>query len=312
MMSPLFEVAAPEVWVGYGLVVAFVAVSSAVVVLHPRLRGRPRVRGAVLSWWPVSFVAALATLCGSLMSALVLAIVSAALAREALRLLRLPGPRARLHVRVAAAAAIVSHALVLVDGAWATTVALAVALAVAPVLHLMAFGASDFVREAGGAAWVTAAAVGLFSFVARTEIVVGGPFGGPGAAFVFFVLVMMSDAMQYVGGKLFGRHVLLSRVSPGKTWEGLLFGLFVCTTLGACVTPRYLGLAPGWGAGLGAAICLLGLCGDLVASAWKRDAGVKDSSDLLPGQGGLLDRCDSVLFAAPWYYLLVASRLGGG
>lgn len=311
MAGPWIEFAAPTVWIGVCGIVAFMGVSSLFVLMHPRLRGNRKVKDAIFSWWPVMFVASLAALLGPLMTALVLALVSVGLVREGIGLLGLPAAAHRLHVGLGALAAIVVHALVLVDGALATTVALAIALAVAPVLHLLSFGPDGFVRAAGGAAWVLAATVGLFSFAARTLIEGGGPFGGPGAGYVFFVLVMMADALQFLGGKLFGRRPLVPRVSPRKTWEGFLFGMFACTAIGMQIAPIFLGVSAGAGALLGALTCVLGLVGDLVVSGWKRDAGVKDAGNLLPGQGGLLDRCDSVLFVAPWYFLLVATRLGG-
>lgn len=304
MSLTVFEFAPPGVWIGLGWVIAFLGASSLFVSLHPRLRAHAKVRAAILSWWPVMFVASLAVLLGPAMTAVVLAMVSAALVREGIRLLALPEPQRRLHVWIGGAAAVLVHGLALVDGSLATTLGFAAALAVAPVLHLLVFGTDNFVRAAGGSLWVLAAAVGMFSFAARTAL------ADPSAAFVFFLLVMMSDALQFLGGKLFGRRPLVPRVSPRKTWEGLLFGVFACATLGGQIAPVYLGLAPALGFALGAGLCVLGLLGDLVVSAWKRDAGVKDSGDVLPGQGGLLDRCDSLIFAAPWFYLLVTARIG--
>jgi phosphatidate cytidylyltransferase len=70
-----------------------------------------------------------------------------------------------------------------------------------------------------------------------------------------------------------------------------------------------MGLSVVMGAVLGTTIVALGLFGDILASGWKRDAGVKDSGTLIPGQGGLLDRCDSILFVAPWFYLFTTATL---
>lgn len=311
MTRALLEVAAAEVWIGVGWVVAFLAASSLTVRVHPRLREKLKVRAAIDSWWPVMLVTSLATLLGPLAAALVLGAVSAGLVREGLGLLALPEAVRRTHLGIGATAALVVHGLLLVDGELATRAGLAAALAVVPAVHVLVFGTENFVRAAGGAAWVIAACVGLFSCVGRTLVgTTGGPYEGPGAGFVFFALVMMADATQFAGGKIFGRRPLAPRVSPRKTREGLLFGLFVVTTLGGQLGPAYLGTSAAAGAALGAGLCLLGLCGDLVVSGWKRDAGVKDSGALLPGQGGLLDRCDSLIFAAPWYYALVASQVG--
>lgn len=312
MTTCLLEPAAPGVWIGIGWVAAFILASSLVAALHPRLRDNQRVKAAIFSWWPVMLVFGLATLLGPLLAAVVLGVISVGLVREGIGLLGLTPEARRLHVRLGGLAAIAVHALVLVDGALATTVALAAAFAAAPVLHLLRCGPEGFVRAAGGAAWVIAATVGLFSFAARTLVDGAGPLGGPGAGYLFFLLVMMADATQFIGGKAFGRRPLAPRVSPRKTWEGLLFGLFVCTALGGQLAPVYLGLGAAAGAAIGAATCLLGLAGDLVVSGWKRDAGVKDAGNLLPGQGGLLDRCDSVLFVAPWFYLLVVAPIGAG
>lgn len=311
MPRPLLEPAALPVWIGFAWVAAFILAASLIATFHPRLRDKPSVRAAIYSWWPVMFAGSLATLLGPLAAVVVLGLVSAGLVREGLGVLGLAPAARRLHLRLGVAAAVLVHALVLVDGALATTAAFALALAVGPVLHLLACGPEGFVRAAGGAAWVLAATVGMFSFAARTLVDAGGgPFAGPGAGFVFLLLVMMADAIQFFGGKLFGRRPLAPRVSPRKTWEGLLFGVFVCTCLGGHVAPIYLGIGAAAGAALGAAICVLGLCGDLVVSGWKRDAGVKDTGAVLPGMGGLLDRCDSVLFVAPWYFLLVVTKIG--
>lgn len=127
------------------------------------------------------------------------------------------------------------------------------------------------------------------------------------------VLVTKScDIGAYFTGRWIGRHKLIEWLSPGKTWEGLAGGLLLSTLIGlaAAVLTRVLEIEPilaNWqGAVLGATFGLIGQFGDLVASLLKRDAGVKDASNALPGFGGVLDVLDSPLLVAPVaYWLLV-------
>jgi phosphatidate cytidylyltransferase len=117
------------------------------------------------------------------------------------------------------------------------------------------------------------------------------------------IVVQMSDVLQYTWGKLLGRHKLAPVVSPSKTWEGLIGGVLTATALGAAMHP----ITPfnAWQAALmSLAICLMGFFGGLVMSAIKRDAGVKDYGQLIEGHGGMLDRVDSLAFAAPVFFHL--------
>ena len=135
----------------------------------------------------------------------------------------------------------------------------------------------------------------------------GLPHGGRGAVTLFCILVMMSDAMQYVAGKLVGKTQLAPQTSPKKTVEGLVGGGVVVVALGAALAEFLVGRSAVEGAIGGVVVVVAGLCGDLIMSAWKRDAGVKDSGALLPGQGGALDRCDSIVFCAPLFFWWMTS-----
>jgi phosphatidate cytidylyltransferase len=121
----------------------------------------------------------------------------------------------------------------------------------------------------------------------------------------FLVLVVQgSDVLQYVWGKLFGRHKVAPVLSPSKTWEGLIGGVLTATALGGTlhwITP----FRPWEAAALAFVICLMGFFGGLVMSAIKRDRGVKDWGSMIEGHGGALDRLDSVVFAAPVFFHLV-------
>ena len=121
-----------------------------------------------------------------------------------------------------------------------------------------------------------------------------------------FVFLWTNDTGAYCSGSLFGRHKLFPRVSPGKSWEGSIGGgilvLIVATALGYYETSlsdvsTNLSLVE-W-AGLGLVVVVFGTWGDLVESLFKRTLGVKDSGNILPGHGGMLDRCDSSLRAMP-------------
>ena len=118
------------------------------------------------------------------------------------------------------------------------------------------------------------------------------------------IVVQGSDVLQYVWGKLFGRHKLAPALSPSKTVEGLIGGVASATALGAAlhgITP----FTPLQAALVALAICLMGFLGGLVMSAIKRDRGVKDWGALIEGHGGMLDRLDSVVFAAPMFFHVV-------
>jgi phosphatidate cytidylyltransferase len=121
-------------------------------------------------------------------------------------------------------------------------------------------------------------------------------------AYLIFV-VQLSDVMQYVWGKLYGRHLIAPVLSPSKTWEGFVGGIATATLAGAALwwmTP----FSPLQSAGMALVITCMGFCGGLVMSAIKRDRGIKDWGALIAGHGGVLDRTDSLIFAAPVFFHL--------
>ena len=123
--------------------------------------------------------------------------------------------------------------------------------------------------------------------------------------FVLLLVIVVSDSAQYYTGRAFGKRPLSPTISPKKTVEGAIGGV-VFGTLAMTLAGHYVFRSPIWMlALLGAAISLLGIVGDLFESLLKRSAGLKDSSNLIPGHGGVLDRIDSWLFAAPVYYVFV-------
>ncbi|MBS7817655.1 phosphatidate cytidylyltransferase [Wohlfahrtiimonas chitiniclastica] len=129
----------------------------------------------------------------------------------------------------------------------------------------------------------------------------------PAAGFAGLILYLLfitqfNDVSQYVCGKLWGRHKIIPKVSPNKTWEGFIGGLIVTTLLSTCLAP-YLTILT-WQQGLMAGIVLAisGFIGDVVLSSVKRDLGIKDSGALIPGHGGILDRIDSLMYTAPLFF----------
>jgi phosphatidate cytidylyltransferase len=124
------------------------------------------------------------------------------------------------------------------------------------------------------------------------------------ATVLLLATVVVSDSGQYYSGRAFGRRPLAPAISPKKTVEGAIGGVILGTTFMA-VASIYVfpGSNPAMAALLGAVIVFLGICGDLFESRLKRTAGMKDSSSLIPGHGGVLDRIDALLFATPAFYL---------
>jgi phosphatidate cytidylyltransferase len=117
------------------------------------------------------------------------------------------------------------------------------------------------------------------------------------------IVVQMSDVLQYVWGKSIGKRRIAPSISPNKTWEGLVGGILCATGIGAALwwaTP----FSPGAAALMAFVLAIMGFAGGLIMSAIKRDRGVKDFGALIEGHGGVLDRIDSLCFAAPVFFHL--------
>ncbi len=122
---------------------------------------------------------------------------------------------------------------------------------------------------------------------------------------LILITIWITDTAAYFVGKFFGRHKITPAISPSKSLEGYLAG-FIAAALTVPIYAHFL--LPDWSAAFsvitGLVLGVLGTIGDLFESVLKRGAGIKDSSNLIPGHGGVLDRIDSLLFAFPSYYLL--------
>ena len=152
-------------------------------------------------------------------------------------------------------------------------------------------------------------------FLIMAPIYIGLPLGALvwthtvyGAAAVTWLIatIAVSDTAQYYTGRWLGRSKLAPAISPAKTIEGALGGLVAAALSGWWLAPMCLaGVRPAEGALAGLTLAAFGIAGDLFESLLKRSAGVKDSSERIPGHGGVLDRIDSYLFAAPAFYLFL-------
>ncbi len=169
---------------------------------------------------------------------------------------------------------------------------------------LIALGSRDQITEALGSISVSAAGLVFvvlpFSAVVRLH---GVDFSGPRLLLFTVVLVWAGDTAAYFVGRSFGRLKMAPLTSPNKTWEGAGANL-LAALLVAAVFGYWTRIPPAHMLAMGAAGSIAGQLGDLFESAWKRSAGVKDSGTMLPGHGGMLDRIDALILAAPavWYY----------
>ena len=128
--------------------------------------------------------------------------------------------------------------------------------------------------------------------------------GGRGLLLFLVFLTEINDIMQFIWGKLLGRHKILPKVSPNKTWEGFLGGVISTTVIG-----YFLGFLTPLSAPnvilVSALLAIAGFSGDVVISAIKRDKGIKDMGNSIPGHGGVFDRIDSLSYTAPVFFHLV-------
>lgn len=189
-----------------------------------------------------------------------------------------------------------------------------------PIRNALAGDTNGFLQRAALIQWALMVCVYAISYIPATmqlpimmsdgrDFAEGSTLGsgGPeGALLMLFlvVVVQLSDVFQYVWGKTLGKHPVAPSVSPNKTWEGLIGGVFTATAIGAglwWITPFAW-----WQAALLAFVsCLMGFFGGLVMSSIKRDRGVKDFGATIAGHGGIMDRLDSLSFSAPVFFHLV-------
>lgn len=191
---------------------------------------------------------------------------------------------------------------------WQTLFSIAIpvwAFLLLPILSVLKGEVSEFLLRSARIQWALMLTVFCVSHAPALLMLDIPGFENQNFLLLFFLIaiVQLSDVLQYVFGKLFGKHKVAPRVSPVKTWEGLIGGGLTASGIGAAlwwITP----FSPLQSAGMAFSIVLAGFCGGLVLSAVKRSLGAKDWGTMIDGHGGALDRMDSVSFAAPIFFHL--------
>ena len=309
-IGALPPIAWPVVWGFVGVLALLTAGALAAWILPLARRGRDftELRQRVTSWWVMVALLTVALALGWQATLVLFALISFLALREFLSL-----APARREDRLVIAA---SYLVVPISYAWIALNAYGIYLVFVPVwvflvaAFLMAIGGQTrgYLQRAASFHWGQIAcvyAIGFAVFLMRTPANEPMPAGPAGLVFLLLVATEANDVAQYVWGKLFGRHKILPTVSPNKTWEGFVGGWATTAALIWFAGPVYAPLA-GWNLAIMATLLpVAGFAGDVTMSAVKRDIGVKDTSRLIPGHGGILDRIDSLVFTTPLYFHLL-------
>ncbi|HEX7644686.1 MAG TPA: phosphatidate cytidylyltransferase [Burkholderiaceae bacterium] len=174
-----------------------------------------------------------------------------------------------------------------------------------PSLSVLAEDTEHFLERSAKIQWGVMIAVYCISHVPALMLLDIPGYEGQDALLLFYLVlvVQLSDVLQYVFGKLFGRTKVAPVVSPSKTVEGFIGGALSATAIGAAMW-RITPFTPLQAAGMAFVIVLMGFLGGLVLSAVKRSLGAKDWGTMIQGHGGMMDRMDSISFAAPIFFHL--------
>lgn len=299
-------------WILEGVLGLLVVATFVGWILGKRVRGAAGaatvkdLNGRIRAWWAMSLVFALMLVVGRLGSIALFAIVSFLALRE---FITLTPTRRGDHRALFWSFFVVTpfqYVLVAVDwyGLFAIFVPVYVFLLL-PTRMAIAGDTERFLERAAKVQWGLLVCVYCVSHAPALLLLRIEGYAGQGPKLLLFLTLVdqMSDVMQYVFGKLFGRRKIAPRVSPSKTWEGFIGGGLAATLLGSALwwaTP----FTPLQAAGMSLAIVLMGFAGGLVMSAIKRDRGIKDFGTMIEGHGGMLDRIDSLCFAAPVFFHL--------
>ncbi len=176
-----------------------------------------------------------------------------------------------------------------------------------PMRLVLAGETTGFLGSSAMIQWgIMAFVFGLSHLAFLLNMPVVGNTGANGQSLLLFLVLIteMNDVFQYAWGKSFGKTKILPTVSPNKTWEGFVGGVLTTVVVGLLLkflTPFGIGAT----ALISFAVAISGFCGDVVMSAVKRDAGIKDFGTLIPGHGGMLDRVDSLCYTAPIFFHIV-------
>jgi phosphatidate cytidylyltransferase len=177
-----------------------------------------------------------------------------------------------------------------------------VATVLATLVWRLADGVSGLSRDLSAAMLISVYVPFLLSF----GVLLASPDDGHLRVLITLLAVVLSDTGGYAAGVFFGKHPMAPRISPKKSWEGFA-GSVTAAAVGSSLLAYFLlDIAFYWGLLFGAVISVVAVLGDLAESMLKRDIGIKDMSNLLPGHGGLMDRLDSILFAVPTAFLLLS------
>ena len=173
-----------------------------------------------------------------------------------------------------------------------------------PIRMVLTGKTEGFIRAGGVMHWGVMLTVFCISHLAYLlTLPIKNEQAGP-IGLILFILVMtqFNDVCQFIWGKTLGKHPIIPKVSPNKTWEGFLGGLLTITLIGGFLGPYLTPLTQLHGFVAGLIISTGGFFGDVVLSSVKRDLQIKDTGNMIPGHGGLLDRLDSLIYTAPLFF----------
>lgn len=303
----------PQLQWAFGGVLGLLVVSSAIgILLRIAVKGPAaqatisNLNARIRAWWVMSAIFALTLLIGPIGSMVLFGLMSLLALREYITLV--PTRRADHRALFWSFFIFTPLQYYLIAIHWYGMFAILIpvyAFLFLPTRMALAGDTQSFLERASKIQWGLMICVYCLSY-APALLMLGIPGYGPEAKLLLYLVLVdqLSDVLQYVWGKLLGRHKIAPVVSPNKTWEGFIGGVLSATGIGTALwwmTP----FSPKAAALISLAIALMGFAGGLTMSAIKRDRGIKDYGTLIEGHGGILDRMDSMCFAAPVFFHIV-------
>ncbi|MEO8026922.1 MAG: phosphatidate cytidylyltransferase [Bryobacteraceae bacterium] len=296
-------------WVLGGLFAALVIGSVVGFVLHllaPGSTAVENINARIKGWWAIIVLVGGAGVVGSGAVIILFGFISLFALREFITVTRTG--RAD-HAALFASFFLVipaQYALIWADWYGLFTIFIPVyAFLILPILAMRSEDSKNFLTRTAETQWGLLISVYCVSYVPALLTLRIPQYEGRSILLLAFLIIVVqsSDILQFICGKLFGRHLIAPAVSPSKTVEGFVGGVLLATLLGAAMW-RITPFNPLQAAGMSLVITLMGFLGGLVMSAIKRDRQVKDWGRLVEGHGGVLDRLDSICVSAPIFFHL--------